>query len=686
MKEIIQFKENGIHCHIEVTDDGEVRLLHLGPMPGGEVDERHARWHRLVEVQEIGMNQNDHHGSKHTGTQPGALLRYWMHRDVRNENGRLLELTQEYDGLMVTSHLQFYDGIPVVRSWTTLENHSDHDRPIEYVSSFACTGINAGSSLPRDEDARVHLPHSTWYGEAQWKAYTLKELGYDAVNLFSMKRIALSSTGSWAASEYLPMGAYENVSSGVTMTWQIETSVSWNWEISDIEEEMYLQLSGPSYQENHFVRNLRPDEQFVSVPCAIAMVCGSFQDTVQALTKYRRRIRRENADNTHPSVIFNDYMNCLNGDPTTEKLLPLIDAAAEMGCKYFCIDAGWYDDGPWWDGVGEWLPSKARFPGGITEPLRRIRERGMIPGLWLEPEVMGIHCPMVEKVSPEWFFQRNGRPIIDHGRYQLDFRNPEVTAHLDRVIDRLVKEYGVGYIKVDYNINAGPGTELHADSAGDGLLRHTRAYLEWLDRVFARYPDLIIENCSSGGMRMEYSMLSRCSIQSVTDQTDYLKMAAIACNCMTALTPEQAAIWSYPLRDGDCEETAFNMVSAILLRIHQSGHLAELSAERKALVREGIAYHQSICDMTKDCLPYWPIGLGSMSDDFLCVGLDGGCRHFLAVWCIHSGTCDIPLEKNCVLQQTYPLAAQTNYQWDEETGILHVQMQSGTARIFELKK
>ena len=41
-------------------------------------------------------------------------------------------------------------------------------------------------------------------------------------------------------------------------------------------------------------------------------------------------------------VIFNDYMNCLFGDPTTDKLIPLIDAAAEAGCEYYCIDCGWY--------------------------------------------------------------------------------------------------------------------------------------------------------------------------------------------------------------------------------------------------------------------------------------------------------------------------------------------------------
>ena len=112
-------------------------------------------------------------------------------------------------------------------------------------------------------------------------------------------------------------------------------------------------------------------------------------------------------------VIFNDYMNCLMGDPTTEVLKPLIDAAAESGCEYFCVDCGWYSDGHWWDGVGEWLPSDRRFPGGIGEVIRYIRDKGMVPGLWLELEVIGINCPMVSKVSKDCFFQRNVRPIID---------------------------------------------------------------------------------------------------------------------------------------------------------------------------------------------------------------------------------------------------------------------------------
>lgn len=686
----ITVSENGIHLYLEVSDDGDIRLLHLAAgEPRRMPDEESKKKYRLLEVQETGMNQNDHHGSKHTGTAPGSLFRYSTCRDYRNGYGRKLEIDQQCGGLWATSHLQFFDGTHVIKTWTSLSNQSNEIHPLEYISSFALTGLSKDSDLPRDTGARIYLPHNTWYGEAQWKSYSPHELGYDAVNNFSVKKIALSSTGTWPASQFLPMGSYENHSAGQTVTWQIETAGSWNWEISDIADQLYLQISGPSYQENQFVKKLKPGETFQTVPCAVAFVNGNFEKSIQELTKYRRVIRRKNKDNEHPHVIFNDYMNCLTGDPTTEKLLPLIDAAQKAGCKYFCIDCGWYDDGPWWDGVGEWLPSKARFPGGILEPLEYIRKKGMIPGLWLELEVMGIHCPLASKVPKDWFFQRNGRVIIDEGRYQLDYRNPEVIAHANRVIDRLVNEYRVGYIKMDYNINAGTGTERDADSAGEGLLQHTRAYLDWLDGVFARYPDLIIENCGSGGMRMEYSLLSRHSIQSVTDQTDYLKMAAIAANCATAAAPEQAAIWSYPLREGDCEETIFNMVNAILLRIHQSGHLAELSPERFAYVQEGIAYHHSISERLNQGFPFWPLGLASMSNEFSSFGMDCGDTLYLAVWHVRGkqNSVRIPLTpaegKDFDGKCAYPSSLPANFSWNNDRAELTVALQPKTARVFE---
>ena len=79
------------------------------------------------------------------------------------------------------------------------------------------------------------------------------------------------------------------------------------------------------------------------------------------MTNYRRIIFQDSENNKKMPVIFNDYRHCLWADPTTEKMIPVIDKAAEAGADYYCMDAGWYADGTWWETVGEWLPQKKRF-------------------------------------------------------------------------------------------------------------------------------------------------------------------------------------------------------------------------------------------------------------------------------------------------------------------------------------
>ena len=287
--------------------------------------------------------------------------------------------------------------------------------------------------------------------------------------------------------------------------------------------------------------------------------------------------------------------------------------------------------------------------------------------------------------------------MFDRSRYQLDFRNPEVLEHVNEVVDRVVNEYGVGYIKMDYNIEPGIGTELNADSVGQGMLEHERAYLRWLDGIFEKYPDLVIENCSSGGLRTDYAMLSRYSIQSTSDQEDYKNYATISANAVAGITPEQAAVWSYPQRDGDEEETIYNMVNTLLLRIHQSGHLAELSDARKALVKEGIDYYKSIRQNIKKAMPVWPIGFADNLDHWLAFALKTENKAYLAVW--RRGGDDrmqIPLDSiwqdgACGrIKLTYPkqsMRENCDWEFDEKRAVLAVKFrQPVMARMFEIEK
>ncbi len=698
----IEVYENGILMLFEVTEERKIKLLHFSASPFSDADI--SSWGKtepfnVVEVQVSGLDRaGERHGTKYVRTSPGYRLVLKEFRDDRNAAGRKIEVeTQDEEtGLVVTSHYQFYDGIAVVRAWTTLYNGGKEDLGIEYVSSFAITGIEKeGIRLPEDK-LELWIPHNGWQKELHWNRYRLDELGMSSTQPEAIRRtsktIGINNAGNWSTKEYIPMGYLYNEEAGSELYWQIEHNGSWYWEIADQDGHLYLKLSGPTEHQSHWWKNLTPGESFESVPVSVGSLIGGFDEAMGELTKYRRAIRRSNADNENLPVIFNDYMNCLFADPTTEKELPLIEAAKEAGCEYYVIDAGWYADGFWWDYVGEWLPSAKRFPNGLEEVTNRIVEKGMVPGVWLELEVMGIKCPLADQVPEDWYFIRHGKKVSDRSRYQLDFRNPAVQKYASDVIDRLVRDYRVGYIKMDYNIEPGIGTEIGADSFGEGLLGHERAYLEWLEGIFEKYPQLVIENCSSGGLRMDYAMLSRYSIQSTSDTEDYIKYSTIAANAPSALTPEQAAVWSYPLKEGDDEEAVFNMVNAMLLRIHQSGHLAQISRERFALVKEGIDYYKKIRRDLRQGLPFWPIGPASYQDGWASVAIVSGKKTYMAVWRRGSQESTVTLPHKCLRGKkaeavcAYPADGRgCRFAWNNTLGELTVELSEKiSARIFEI--
>jgi len=258
----------------------------------------------------------------------------------------------------------------------------------------------------------------------------------------------------------------------------------------------------------------------------------------------------------------------------------------------------------------------------------------MVPGLWLEPEVAGPQSQLAQKPD-NWFFVRHGKRVLKNSRLLLDFRNPEVRAYLDQVMARLVNDYGVGYIKMDYNVDSLQGTEINADSFGQGLLEHNRAHLAWLSSVLDRHPDLVIENCGSGGGRMDYAMLSRLQIQSMTDQEDYLKLPAILVGASAAVLPEQLAIWCYPLATADADQASFNMVTGMMCRIHQSGRPDSLSSEAWKQVAEGIRMYKDVLRKhIPAAVPFYPLGTSDVTDFNapIALGMRSPHQTLLAVW------------------------------------------------------
>ncbi|GAB2596092.1 hypothetical protein GCM10027168_31080 [Streptomyces capparidis] len=588
----------------------------------------------LVELTALGHGSG-WSGPRFTGTALGSRLRL-RSRAARRDGAwhRLtLDLHDAGTGLTASVELSSPDGVPVLRSRVRLRNEGAAPLVVQSVSSLLLGGLPAPDALT------VHRARNDWLAECRWYAEPLRaclaDVNAAAHEHDSRAAVALAGRGSWPTDGHLPMGALTEEGGGRAWLWQIESPAGWRWDTGERARGTYLALNGPTDAEHQWSRRLAPGEEFTTVPVALALGSG-LEDALAALTAYRRAARRPHPDHTALPVVFNDYMNTLMGDPTTAKLLPLIDAAADAGAEYFCIDSGWYDDDRrgWWESVGEWLPSRRRFPGGIREVLDRIRERGMVPGLWLEPEVVGVRSPIARTLPPEAFFQRDGVRVTEQGRHQLDLRHPAARAHLDGTVDRIVGEWGVGYLKLDYNITVAPGTQAPGDtSPGDGLLGHARAWLDWLSAVLDRHPGLVVENCASGGMRMDGASLAVAQLQSTSDQQDPLRYPPIAAAAPTAVPPEQGAVWAYPQPEFGDDEIAFTLGGALLGRIHLSGRLDRMSPGQLALVRDAVGTYRAIRGDLARAVPFWPLGLPGWTDDWLALGLrvPGGAS-YVSVW------------------------------------------------------
>lgn len=604
-------------------------------------------------IQSIGVEvavQYDNENSPDQGMklgmgQPGLRLGYADKRTEIHELGERLILRQIDEGsqLQVESLYQAVKGCAVVRRWTRLTNKGSHPLGINYTSSAMLHGLAPAQAF--EEELRIHLAFNSWMSEAQWNSLKPSELGLVENERTSWSEACASSIGSWSSGKFLPMAMVENVKEGLTWFWQIEHNGSWYWEVSNTSErgiranDVYAYIGGPDDLHADAWKQLKPGQSYETVPVAVGCVRGGFEEAVAQLTQYRRRLR-QNTMSRPPDrlpVIFNDYMNCLWADPTEAKELPMIEAAAAVGCEYYVIDAGWYaklhED--WSPTLGTWLPSEERWPHGLQFTLDKIRSAGMVPGLWLEPEVAGARSQLAATRPSDWFLQRHGERVLRNSRYMLDFRNPQVTSYLSDVVRRLADAYGIGYIKMDYNVNTLTGTDLNADSPGQGLLEHNRAVQRWLDQMLQEFPALVIENCASGGSRMDYAMLARLQIQSMSDQEDYRRLPSRLVGSTAAVLPEQLGIWAYPLASADEDQASFNMVTAMSCRIHQSGRLDSLSPAASAQVRRAIAIYKSeIRPHLATSIPFYPLGTPAISrkTEPVALGMRSPERTFLYAW------------------------------------------------------
>jgi Alpha-galactosidase len=179
-----------------------------------------------------------------------------------------------------------------------------------------------------------------------------------------------------------------------------------------------------------------------------------------------------------------------------------------LGIRMCILDAGWFgpdDNGSFWGKVrGDWhLENKKRFPSGIRQLSRYIREQGLRFGIWCEIEAVGEDAEL-NVLHPELLAERDGKRLG-----YVCMGNPETRKWASDILETLIIEYGANWIKLDFNLNPGAGCNRtdHGHGEGDGLYEHYMGYYSLLAEIRRKYPEVVLENCSSGGLRMDLGMM-----------------------------------------------------------------------------------------------------------------------------------------------------------------------------------
>jgi alpha-galactosidase len=203
----------------------------------------------------------------------------------------------------------------------------------------------------------------------------------------------------------------------------------------------------------------------------------------------------------------NEY-NCL----TAEFAIALVKRYQQFMIvpESFWLDAGWYtgcgwNKGDWWQNVGNWTPEKDRFPDGLKPVSDAVHAAGAKFMVWFEPERVRKGTQF-EKEHPEWLLRFPGD---DNALFDLG--NKEARLWLTDYISDFIKKEGIDYYRQDFNFDPAPYWEKNdkPDRIGMSEIRHIEGLYAYWDSLLVRFPGLLIDNCASGGRRLDLETTSR---------------------------------------------------------------------------------------------------------------------------------------------------------------------------------
>lgn len=432
-----------------------------------------------------------------------------------DDEAQTLELVLEDTSINTRIVLLYtiYEAFPVIARSVRFE--CDSDEKITLLSA-----MSACVDLP-DKDYEMIDLAGVWARERHVRRH---KLDYGIQSIYSMR-----GCSSYQFNPFLAL-ARENADEFQGQVYGFSLVYSGNFlaqtEVDNYDTARVLMGIHP----NGFKWTLGKGESFQTPEMVMVYSEAGLNGMSQTFHKlYRTRLARGTWRDKVRPILINSW-EAFYFDFDAPKLLGLADAATDLGMELFVLDDGWFgkrDDST--SSLGDWYPNEEKLKGTLKELAEKINAKGLKFGLWIEPEMTNKDSDLY-RAHPDWLLAEQGKRIC-HSRtqYVLDFSKKEVREYIGDMLENLLAEVPVSYIKWDMNRTFSEVFSNGNDREYQGKVCHKYilGVYELYERLTSRFPHVLFESCASGGARFDPGMLYYAPQGWTSDDTDAIERLKI---------------------------------------------------------------------------------------------------------------------------------------------------------------
>lgn len=414
----------------------------------------------------------------------------------------------------IKQYYKAYQGTDIISTWIEIMNNGKKSVTLyRFVSAYL--------PVQRGDNWLTHF-HGHWGAENMLEEEKLTNGQKVISNKDGMVNTETDNPSFMLSIDGKPQEEYGHILGG-TLAW------TGNYLLKmDITNTKLNIIAGINEENSHY--KLESKETFKTPEFAMTYSTSGKGGVSRAFHRWARMYKLSHG-NVERDILLNSWEG-VYFKVNQEGMDQMIKSFSALGGELFVMDDGWFgnkysrDRGD--SSLGDWTVNKKKLPLGIEGLIASAKKHKIKFGLWIEPEMSNTKSELFEK-HPEWILQCKNRPLsTGRGGTQivLDLTNPEVQDFVFSVIDNLMTHYPeIAYMKWDANscmLDYG-SPYLPKEKQSHLYIEYHRGLNKVLERIRAKYPQLILQACAGGGGRINYGILPYFDEFWTSDDTDALQ-------------------------------------------------------------------------------------------------------------------------------------------------------------------